>query len=53
MKKNSITSYTSPVANLLELELREGILEVSNGVNYSTTPGGAGGKDNYSTITSF
>lgn len=42
--------YTAPEAELLEVKFEEGILIVSGGRNYSSTPGGAGGDDEYDDI---
>lgn len=44
MKKNL---FVIPVTETLEISLKAHILDVSNGVNYSSTPGGAGGNDGY------
>ena len=43
MNKNPF--YAAPEAELLVVRFEEGILYVSGGANYSTTPGGASGDD--------
>ena len=49
MKMNQ-RNYYPPKADLLEVEIREGILDMSNGANFANTAGGAGGKDSYNNI---
>lgn len=39
--------YIAPVAKSRPTMFERGFLALSNGVNYSDTPGGAGGDDNY------
>ena len=39
--------FEIPITDILEVSLGGTILEVSGGVNYSDTPGGAGGNDGY------
>lgn len=46
-------SYETPTMEILVVELRAGIMGLSNGANYSDTPGGAGGNDGYSDGDSF
>ena len=46
-------SYETPTMEILMVELRAGIMGLSNGVNYSDTAGGAGGDDTYDDGGSF
>lgn len=39
--------YETPEAEVLVVKIERGFLEVSGGVNYANTSGGAGGDDNY------
>ena len=39
--------YETPTTKTLVVRFEGAILAVSNGVNWGTTPGGAGGDDNY------
>ena len=41
-------TYENPESELIVVRFEKGFLEVSGGVNYSKTPGGAGGDDVYS-----
>lgn len=46
-------NYETPTTEIFVVELKAGILGLSNGVNYSDTAGGAGGDDEYGEGGSF
>lgn len=52
MKKTKNT-YLSPVTEILVVRFEGSLMNISGGANYSSTPGGAGGDDDYDDSESF
>ncbi len=43
--------YDAPTAEVLVVRFEGGIMVVSNGINYATVAGGAGGDDEYEDVS--